>query len=83
MTRHIDGRVRDWRRNRDMWVRILEKQTEEDLDAWKRRIKQKRLTDERSLRAWLTRQGVLGTPNRSSSWSDSATRISYSPQPMN
>jgi len=60
MTGRIDDRVRDWQQNRDMWVRILEKQTGEGLDAWKRRIKEKRLADEGSLRAWLTRQGVTG-----------------------
>jgi hypothetical protein len=43
-----------------MWVRVLEKQTGEGLDAWKRRIASKRLHDERSLRAWLTGQGVTG-----------------------
>jgi hypothetical protein len=53
-------RARDWQRNRDMWVRVLERQTGEGMDAWKRRIATERLRDERSLRAWLTRQGVTG-----------------------
>jgi hypothetical protein len=52
--------TRDWQRNRAMWVRVLEKQTGEGVDAWKRRIGSKRLHDERSLRAWLTSQGVTG-----------------------
>ena len=52
--------TRDWQRNRDMWVRVLENQTGEGVNAWKRRIGNKRLRDERSLRAWLTRQGVTG-----------------------
>jgi Domain of unknown function (DUF5655) len=52
--------TRDWQRNRDMWVRVLEKQTGEGVDAWNRRIGSKHLRDERSLRAWLTRQGVMG-----------------------
>ena len=52
--------TRDWQRNRDMWVRALEKQTGEGVDAWKQRIGSKRLRDERSLRAWLTGQGVTG-----------------------
>jgi hypothetical protein len=46
--------TRDWQRNRDMWVRILEKQTGEGVDAWKRRIESRHLRDEHSLRAWLT-----------------------------
>jgi Domain of unknown function (DUF5655) len=52
--------TRDWKRNRDMWVRILEKQTGDGVDAWKRRIGSRHLRDERSLRAWLTREGVTG-----------------------
>jgi hypothetical protein len=43
-----------------MWVRVLEKQTGEGVDAWRRRIGTKRLRDERSLRVWLTSQGVTG-----------------------
>jgi Domain of unknown function (DUF5655) len=52
--------TRDWQRNRDMWVRVLERQTGEGVDAWKRRIGSKHLRDEPSLRAWLARQGVMG-----------------------
>ena len=52
--------TRDWQRNRDMWVRVLEMQTGEGVDAWKRRIGSKHLRDEPSLRAWLARQGVMG-----------------------
>jgi hypothetical protein len=52
--------IRDWRRYREMWIRVLEKQTGEGLDKWNRRIKKEGLEDERSLRAWLTEQGVTG-----------------------
>jgi Domain of unknown function (DUF5655) len=52
--------TRDWRRNRNMWVRVLERQTGEGVNAWKQRIANKRVSDERSLRAWLARQGVTG-----------------------
>lgn len=52
--------IRDWRRNRDMWIRVLEKQTGEGVDAWNRRIERERFRDERSLRAWLSEQGVAG-----------------------
>lgn len=53
-------KTRDWRRNKDMWVRALEKQTGEGIEVWNRRIRTQRLADERALRAWLTRQGVTG-----------------------
>jgi hypothetical protein len=43
-----------------MWVRLLEKQTGKGVKAWNRRIGRERLRDERSLRAWLVRQGVTG-----------------------
>ena len=52
--------TRDWQRNRDMWVRVLEKQTGEGLDGWNRRIGSRRTRDERSLRTWLATQGVTG-----------------------
>ena len=52
--------TRDWQRNRDMWVRVLENQTGKGVDAWKRRIERKALRDERSLRAWLSGQGITG-----------------------
>ena len=52
--------TRDWQRNRDMWVRVLEKQTGEDLETWNRRVKRQRISDEARLRSWLTSQGVTG-----------------------
>ena len=52
--------TRDWQRNREMWIRVLEKQTGQGLDTWKHRLAQTRLRDERELRAWLTRHGVTG-----------------------
>ena len=52
--------TRDWQRNRAMWVRVLEKQTGEGVDVWNRRILKQNLRDERSLRAWLTKQRVTG-----------------------
>jgi hypothetical protein len=53
-------KTRDWKRNREMWVRVLEKQTGEGVTVWNRRIRTQRLGDEPSVRAWLTRQGVTG-----------------------
>jgi len=52
--------TRDWQRNRDMWVRVLEKQTGQGVDAWNRRLRKETFADERRLRSWLTRQGVTG-----------------------
>jgi hypothetical protein len=60
--RNIAGmtQTRDWQRNRDMWVGVLERHTGEGVDVWKRRIGKQRIADERGLRAWLTKQGVTG-----------------------
>jgi Domain of unknown function (DUF5655) len=60
--RNIAGmtQTRDWQRNRDRWVGVLERQTGEGVEVWKRRIGKQRIGDERDLRAWLTRQGVTG-----------------------
>jgi hypothetical protein len=52
--------IRDWRRNREMWVRILEKQTTEGLDTWNQRIRDASIEDESWLRAWLSTRGVTG-----------------------
>ena len=52
--------TRDWQHNRDMWVRVLENQTGEGVNAWNQRIGRERLRDEPSVRAWLARQGVTG-----------------------
>jgi hypothetical protein len=54
------SRTRDWRYNRRLWGRLLEKQTGEGVDSWNRRIRRKRFADDRSLRSWLTMQGVTG-----------------------
>src|SRR4030095_7390326 len=52
--------TRDWRKNRQMWVRVLETQTGEGLDVWTRRIRRARLSDETALREWLDARGVGG-----------------------
>lgn len=52
--------TRDWQRNRDMWVRVLERQTGAGLDEWNRRIARAALDDEAALRDWLGREGVKG-----------------------
>jgi Domain of unknown function (DUF5655) len=54
------GNVFDWNRNRDMWIRVLEKQTGEGLDFWNERVRKENFKDEKSLRTWLKTQGVTG-----------------------
>ena len=41
-------------------MRLLKERTGENVDAWNRRVKGKCFKDEKSLRAWLTEQGVSG-----------------------
>lgn len=52
--------TRDWRRNREMWVRVLEKQTSEGVDVWNTRIRTRSFANEHVLRTWLSGQGVTG-----------------------
>jgi Domain of unknown function (DUF5655) len=52
--------IRDWRRNRDTWVRALEIQTSEGLDTWNQRIRNVSIANERQLRSWLSAQGITG-----------------------
>lgn len=54
------AKTQDWRQNRKMWVRVLERQTGQGVHAWNARIKEQRLGDERSLRAWLSAERVTG-----------------------
>jgi hypothetical protein len=54
------GNVLDWSRNREMWIRVLEKQTGKRLDHWNQRVRQENFKDEQSLRTWLKSQGVTG-----------------------
>ena len=43
-----------------MSARLLKERTGEDVDAWSRRGKKERFNDEKTLRVWLTKQGVTG-----------------------
>jgi len=52
--------IRDWQQNREMWVRVLEKQTSEDLDIWNDRVRKAAIADENALREWLSTRGVTG-----------------------
>jgi Domain of unknown function (DUF5655) len=53
-------KTRDWGHYRDMWIRVLQKQTGKDLGFWKARIAKKKFADAQGLREWLTREGVTG-----------------------
>ena len=52
--------VRDWEGMQAMAERLLEERTGKGVATWNRRIKKEGLDDEKSLRAWLTKQGVIG-----------------------
>jgi Domain of unknown function (DUF5655) len=54
------AQTRDWQGMKDMSARLLKERTGKNVDSWNRRIKQEGLNDEKSLRSWLTRQGVTG-----------------------
>jgi hypothetical protein len=53
-------KIRDWKHYRDMWIRVLEKQTGKGLSHWNKRIKKEKFSNTRSLEAWLIQQGVTG-----------------------
>jgi len=52
--------IRDWQQSREMWVRVLEKQTSEGLDVWNARVRTMTIADENTLRDWLSTEGVTG-----------------------
>jgi hypothetical protein len=54
------GNILDWSRHREMWIRVLEKQTGQGLEPWNQRVRKEKFKDEQTLRAWLKKQGVSG-----------------------
>ncbi|TMA00205.1 MAG: hypothetical protein E6J92_10015, partial [Methanobacteriota archaeon] len=54
------AKIRNWEGMRAMSERLLEERTGKGVATWNRRIKKEGLDDEKSLRAWLTKQGVIG-----------------------
>jgi Domain of unknown function (DUF5655) len=52
--------TRDWQRNREMWIRVLERQTGTGLEVWSELIRKRSFADARDLRAWLSKQQVTG-----------------------
>ncbi len=53
-------KVLDWNSNRDMWIRVLKKQTDKDIEYWIKRIDSEDIKNKDGLRTWLTEQGVTG-----------------------
>lgn len=53
-------KMRDWKSMQDLSARLLKERTGEDVATWNRRIARETFNDEKSLRAWLTQQGVTG-----------------------
>ena len=54
------AKIRDWKSMNEMSARLLEERTGEDLTTWNQRIAREKFSDEKSLRAWLSKQGVTG-----------------------
>jgi hypothetical protein len=52
----------------DWSARLLKERTGEEVSTWNRRIAQEQLNDEKSLRTWLTKQGVTGYPQSLLVW---------------
>ena len=53
-------KIRDWKSMQDLSARLLKERTGENVATWNRRIAKEQFRDEKSLRAWLTKQGVTG-----------------------
>jgi len=54
------AQTRDWKGMKEMSARLLHERTGQDLETWNQRIASGGFTDEQTLRAWLTEQGVTG-----------------------
>jgi len=54
------AQTRDWKGMQEMSARLLYERTGQDLGTWNGRIASEGFTDEQTLRAWLTEQGVTG-----------------------
>ena len=54
------AKIRDWKSMKELSTRLLQEHTGENVATWNGRIAEEQINDERSLRAWLTKQGVSG-----------------------
>lgn len=52
--------MRDWKSMKELSTRLLQERSGENLATWNRRIVAEQIDDEKSLRAWLTKQDVTG-----------------------
>jgi Domain of unknown function (DUF5655) len=52
--------TRDWHHNNEMWIRTLEKQTGDGLEAWKAKLRTRQFRDEQQLRTWLSQRHITG-----------------------
>ena len=55
-------RPRSWQEMREQEIRWLVERTGEGLETWNARVLESGLSDEASVRSWLTEQGVTGYP---------------------
>ena len=62
------NKTRDWRSMLDWSAQLLKERTGEDVATWNPRIAKEQLNDEKSLRAWLTKQGVTSYPQSLLVW---------------
>ena len=67
--------TRDWHEMMAWSARLLEQRTGSGVAEWNRRIQEKGLEDEQSLRVWLTEQGVVSYPQSLLVWE----RFGYPP----
>lgn len=61
-------KTQDWRSMLDRSARLLKERTGEDVSTWNQHIAEEELNDEKSLRAWLTKQGVTSYPQSLLVW---------------
>lgn len=64
----MTAKTQDWKTMRDMAGRLLKERTGEDTAAWNQRINFEHFNDEKSLREWLSKQGVLSYPQSLLVW---------------
>jgi hypothetical protein len=57
-----DKKTRSWQERNQSIADLLKRRTGKDVAAWNARIAKQNFKDEKSLRAWLTEQGVTGYP---------------------
>jgi len=54
------AKIQDWKSMKELSTRLLRERTGDNVATWNQRIAEEQLNNEKSLRAWLTKQGVTG-----------------------